>query len=113
VSANADHPAALVLYLRRRSSGTSDDHPSRGQVVEGADAPASSVAARCVTKTDELMKVLKVSSAELLYAKGDIHPTQFAQGAIVKEIVARIAQIEGRPNIHWDEGLTLTHLHYA
>ena len=61
---------------------------------------------------EAIMKVLKVSSAELLYAKGDIHATQFAQRAVVKEIVARIAQIEGRPNIHWDEELTLTHLHW-
>jgi alginate O-acetyltransferase complex protein AlgJ len=61
---------------------------------------------------EAIMKVLKVGSAELLYAKGDIHATQFAQRAVVKEIVARIAQIEGRPNIHWDEALTLTHLHW-
>ena len=61
---------------------------------------------------EAIMKVLKVGSAELLYAKGDIHATQFAQRAVVKEIVARIAQIEGRPNIHWDEELTLMHLHW-
>ena len=61
---------------------------------------------------EAIMKVLKVSSAELLYAKGDVHATQFAQRAVVKEIVARIAQIEGRPNIHWNEELTLTHLHW-
>lgn len=61
---------------------------------------------------EAIMKALKVSSAELLYAKGDVHATQFAQRAVVKEIVARIAQIEGRPNIHWNEELTLTHLHW-
>jgi alginate O-acetyltransferase complex protein AlgJ len=61
---------------------------------------------------EPIMKDLKASSAELLYAKGDIHATQFAQRAVVKEIVARIAQIEGRPDIHWDEKLTLTHLHW-
>jgi len=61
---------------------------------------------------EPIMKDLKASSAELLYAKGDIHATQFAQRAVVKEIVTRIAQIEGRPDIHWDEKLTLTHLHW-
>ena len=61
---------------------------------------------------EPIMKGLKTGSAELLYAKGDIHATQFAQRAVVKEIVARIAQIEGRPDIHWDEKLTLTHLHW-
>jgi alginate O-acetyltransferase complex protein AlgJ len=61
---------------------------------------------------EPIMKILKTSSVELLYAKGDIHATQFSQRAVVKEIVARIAQIEGRPDIHWDENLTLTHLHW-
>ena len=61
---------------------------------------------------EPIMKDLKASSAELLFAKGDIHATQFAQRAVVKEIVTRIAQIEGRPDIHWDEKLTLTHLHW-
>ena len=61
---------------------------------------------------EPIMKDLKAGSAELLYAKGDVHATQFAQRAVVKEIVARIAQIEGRPEIHWDEKLTLTHLHW-
>jgi len=61
---------------------------------------------------EPIMKGLKTNSAELLYAKGDIHATQFAQRAVVKEIVARIAQSEGRPEIHWDEKLTLTHLHW-
>ena len=37
--------------------------------------------------TEVIMKGLKTSSAELLYAKGDIHATQFAQRAVVKEIV--------------------------
>src|SRR5580704_17397505 len=61
---------------------------------------------------EPIMTGLKTGSAELLYAKGDIHATQFSERAVVKEIVARIARIEGRPDIHWDEKLTLTHLHW-
>jgi len=61
---------------------------------------------------EEIFKRLKSTSSELLYAKGDIHATQFAQRPVVKEIVARIAQAEGRPDIRWDEKLTLTHLQW-
>jgi alginate O-acetyltransferase complex protein AlgJ len=58
---------------------------------------------------EEIIKRLKSTSSELLYAKGDIHATQFAQRPVVKEIVAQIAQAEGRPDIRWNEKLTLTH----
>ena len=58
---------------------------------------------------EEIIKRLKLATSELLYAKGDIHATQFAQRPIVKEIIAQIAQAEGRPDIHWDEQLTLAH----
>jgi hypothetical protein len=61
---------------------------------------------------EEIMKGLKATSSELLYAKGDLHATLFAQRAIVKEIVDRAAQVEGRPDIHWDEKMTLTHLRW-
>jgi hypothetical protein len=61
---------------------------------------------------EEIMKGLKATSSELLYAKGDIHATLFAQRAVVKEIIARIAQAEGRPDIGWDEKMKLTHLRW-
>jgi hypothetical protein len=48
--------------------------------------------------------------AERLYAKEDIHATQVAQLPVVREIVARIAQIEGRSDIRWDRQLTLSHV---
>ena len=47
---------------------------------------------------EPIMKVLKATSAELLYAKGDIHASQFAQRAVVKEIVARIDRKSTRLN---------------
>lgn len=61
---------------------------------------------------EKIIKGLKATSSELLYAKGDIHATQFAQRAIVKEIVARAAQAEGRADVHWDEKMALTHLRW-
>jgi hypothetical protein len=61
---------------------------------------------------EEIMKGLKATSSELLYAKGDLHATLFAQRAVVKEIVDRIAQAESRPDIYWDEKMRLTHLRW-
>jgi hypothetical protein len=61
---------------------------------------------------EDIFKRLKSTSSELLYAKGDTHATEFAQRPVVKEIVARIAQAEGRPDIRWDEKLTLAHLRW-
>ena len=61
---------------------------------------------------EEIIKALKATSLELLYGKGDLHATPFAQRAVVKEIVARIAQAEGRPDIQWDEKMTLTHVRW-
>jgi hypothetical protein len=61
---------------------------------------------------EDIFKRLKSTSSELLYAKGDIHATQFAQRSVVKEIVAQIAQAEGRPDIRWDEKMTLTHVQW-
>ncbi len=61
---------------------------------------------------EEIIKRLKFTTSELLYAKGDIHATQFAQRPIVKEIIAHIAQAEGRTGIHWDEQLTLAHFRW-
>jgi hypothetical protein len=61
---------------------------------------------------EEIIKGLKITSSELLYAKGDIHATHFAQRAVVKEIIARIAHAEGRPDIRWDEKMTLMHLRW-
>jgi hypothetical protein len=61
---------------------------------------------------EPIMKGLKARSSELLYSRSDIHATEFAQRAIVKEIVAGIAQSEQRPEIQWNERLTLTHLRW-
>ena len=58
---------------------------------------------------EELMKRQKSTSPEHLYYKTDMHVTEVAQLPIVKEIVARIAQTENRPDIRWDEKLTLSH----
>jgi SGNH hydrolase-like domain, acetyltransferase AlgX len=59
--------------------------------------------------TEEIMKREKARSPEHLYYKTDVHVTEVAQLPVVKEIVARIAQTENRPDIHWDEKLTLRH----
>src|SRR5579864_7883944 len=59
--------------------------------------------------TEEIMKREKARSSEQLYYKTDMHATEVAQLPIVKEIVARFAQMENRPDIRWDEKLTLSH----
>jgi hypothetical protein len=58
---------------------------------------------------EDIFNKLKPTTSEHLYAKGDVHATQFAQLPVVKEIIAEIARAEGRPDVHWNEQLTLTH----
>ncbi|MGA8400668.1 MAG: hypothetical protein WB697_12320 [Stellaceae bacterium] len=55
----------------------------------------------------------KVESREHIYAQTDMHATEFGQLPVVKEIIARIAHLEGRPEIRWNENLTLTHHDYT
>jgi alginate O-acetyltransferase complex protein AlgJ len=59
--------------------------------------------------TEAMMIREKARSPEPLYYKTDMHVTEVAQLAVVKEIVARIAQTENRPDIRWDEKFTLRH----
>jgi hypothetical protein len=59
--------------------------------------------------TEAIMKREKARSPEHLYYKTDMHVTEAAQLPVVKEIVARSAQMENRPDIRWDEKLTLRH----
>jgi hypothetical protein len=58
---------------------------------------------------EAIMKREKAHSSEHLYYKTDMHATEVAQLPIVQEIVARIAQIENRPDVRWDEKFTLRH----
>lgn len=52
----------------------------------------------------------KSTSREQLYSKGDMHVNQYAQVPIVETIVTRIAQMEGRSDITWNEHFTLDHI---
>jgi hypothetical protein len=61
---------------------------------------------------EDIIKRLKSSGSELVYFKGDMHATEVAQIAVVKEIIAAIANAEGRPDLRWDEKLTLQHLRW-
>jgi hypothetical protein len=58
---------------------------------------------------EEIMKREKSRSSELLYLKADMHVTEAAQIAVVKEIVAQVARAENRPDVRWDEKLKLSH----
>jgi len=59
---------------------------------------------------EAIMKREKPRSAEHLYIKTDMHVTEVAQIAVVKEIVAQVARAENRRDVRWDEKLTLTHV---
>ena len=59
--------------------------------------------------TEAMMKREKSRSPEHLYYKTDVHVTEVAQLPVVKEIVARLAQTENRPDVRWDEKFTLRH----
>jgi SGNH hydrolase-like domain, acetyltransferase AlgX len=58
---------------------------------------------------EEIMRREKSHSSEQLYNKADMHVTEVAEIAVVKEIVARAAQAENRLDVRWDEKLTLSH----
>lgn len=58
---------------------------------------------------EKILKQEKLSSSEQLFSKGDMHVNQVAQIPIVKEIVAQIARLEGRPDIHWNENFKIAH----
>ena len=51
----------------------------------------------------------KRTTTEDLFLKTDMHIDEVGQLAVVKEIVARIAAAEGRPDIHWAENFKLAH----
>ena len=52
---------------------------------------------------EEILRREKSTTTETLYRKTDLHATESGQVAVIKEIVARIAQAEGRPDISWNE----------
>ena len=58
---------------------------------------------------EPILKREKSRSTELLYFKTDMHVSEVAQVPIVKEIIARIAAAEGRPEISWSEKFSLAH----
>jgi hypothetical protein len=59
---------------------------------------------------EEIMKREKPRSPEHMYIKADMHVTEVAQIAVVKEIVAQVAQAENRLDVRWDEKLKLRHV---
>jgi alginate O-acetyltransferase complex protein AlgJ len=57
----------------------------------------------------ELLEREKSRTTEHLYYKMDVHASEIGQLPVVKEIIARIANAEGRSGIHWDEKFQLAH----
>jgi alginate O-acetyltransferase complex protein AlgJ len=58
---------------------------------------------------EAIMKREKPRTAERLYNKADMHVTEVAQIAVVKEIVVQAARAENRLDVRWDETLKLSH----
>lgn len=58
---------------------------------------------------EAILKREKLITKEHLYSKLDLHATQAGQLPVVKEIIAQVARLEGRPDIHWDEPLKPSH----
>jgi len=57
----------------------------------------------------EILEREKTRTTEPLFNKTDLHVNQVGQLPIVKEIIARIADAEARPEIRWDEKFELVH----
>jgi hypothetical protein len=52
---------------------------------------------------EEILRRERSISTDTLYYKTDLHANETGQLLIVKEIIARIARAEGRPDISWNE----------
>jgi hypothetical protein len=52
---------------------------------------------------EDILRRERLANTDRLYFKTDLHATAFGQVAVVKEIVARLAQMENRPDVAWDE----------
>lgn len=52
-----------------------------------------------------LLTQQKISTGEHVYLQTDMHATEVGEVPVVKEIISRIAQLENRTDVHWDENL--------
>jgi len=58
---------------------------------------------------EAILRKEKSRTSEHLFSKTDLHETEAGALSVVMEIIARIAQAEGRPEIHWQEDFKLAH----
>ncbi len=58
---------------------------------------------------EAILRKEKTRTSEHLFAKTDLHETEVGALPVVMEIIARIAEAEGRPEIHWQEDFKLAH----
>ena len=58
---------------------------------------------------EAILRKEKSRTSERLFAKTDLHETEVGALPVVKEIIARIAEAEGRPEIRWQEDFKLAH----
>src|SRR5208282_2446808 len=58
---------------------------------------------------EAILKREKSLTSEHLYFETDLHVTEVGQLPVVKQIIAQIAQAEGRGDIRWGEKFTLQH----
>src|SRR5260370_13220709 len=52
---------------------------------------------------EEMIRSEKSVTTDFLYFKTDLHATGAGQVLVVREIIAQIARVEGRPDIRWNE----------
>jgi alginate O-acetyltransferase complex protein AlgJ len=52
---------------------------------------------------EEILRREKSITGDRLYHKTDLHATERGQVAVIKEVIAQIARVEGRPDISWNE----------
>ncbi len=58
---------------------------------------------------EAILKRAKAETSEPLFLRTDLHWNEVGALPVVKEIIARIADAEGRPDIRWHEDFHLTH----
>jgi len=101
------YPSKLTLYPEMAAPGQPLPGPN-DNVVKLRQFLASQSSLLFVD-AEAILKQEKSRTSEILYSKTDFHPTEVGQLPVVKEIIARIARAEGRPDIHWHEDFKLAH----
>lgn len=101
------HPQKIRVYPEMAAPGQSVPEPN-----DNTDKLRQFLAnepSLIFVDAEAILARMKAVTRQPLYRKTDLHPTEVGTLPVVEEIIARIAEAEGRPDIRWREDFRLTH----